>query len=62
MADTTATPSTPLPESWRMFPALMPPMATTGMDTDRLMLRSSSTPMARVIFLVLVSNTAPTPM
>ena len=45
-----------------MFPALMPPMATTGMDTDRLMLRSSSTPMARVIFLVLVSNTAPTPM
>ena len=62
MADTTATPSTPLPASFKILPALMPPMATTGIETELLMRRSSSVSMGFASFLVLVGNTAPTPI
>ena len=42
MADTRATPSTPLPDSLRRLPRLMPPMATTGTSTASQMARKVS--------------------
>ena len=62
MADTTATPSTPHPESSSTLEALMPPMATTGMDTELLISFNFSLERFLAFFLVLVPNTAPTPI
>ena len=61
-ADTTATPSTPLSASSIILEAPIPPIATTGMDTDSVISFNFSIVRFLAFFFVLVPKTAPTPM
>ena len=61
MAETTATPSIPVFLRRGIFPSVIPPMATVGIETELQIRRSSSEDMDTVSFFVDVENTAPIP-
>ena len=62
IAETTATPSIPLPLSFNMFLEFIPPIATLGIFTASHMDFNVSYERIPTSFFVEVSNTAPKPI